>query len=104
MVHDRKNKILYLSVSERSNLKKAQLHSSLLGYKLISFRTESSTKVPFYHTNVILSIGEDFAVVNTGGIVEEDREKILTSLKETGKSIIEIDAKQAEIHFCANII
>ena len=104
MVHDRINKVIYIAISERSNLNRCKLHAEMIGYKIVCFKTESSNKKPFYHTNVVMSVGETFAVVNVEGIVKEDREKVLKSLKNNGKEIIEVNAEQAEKFYCANIL
>lgn len=46
------------------------MHADLFGYKTVTFRTLSSNQMPFYHTNVVMSVGEEFAVVNLEGIVK----------------------------------
>jgi len=39
MIHDRVNKIIYMSISERSCLSTAKDYSKALGYRLVSFHS-----------------------------------------------------------------
>ena len=82
MVHDRKNKIIYLSVSERADKEMVLKHAKLLGYKAIVFQALQSSGKAFYHTNVVMAVGENFAVVCKEGIVQKDRAKVMNSLKK----------------------
>lgn len=82
--------------------------------KFALFETRSSTGKEFYHTNVMLSIGTQFAVVCAECIVEDvseenreiclPRSKVLESLAKGGRTVIEITLEQAEKCFCANIL
>lgn len=82
--------------------------------KFVMFQTRSSTGKEFYHTNVMLSIGTRWAVVCSECIVEDvdeenreiclPRSKVLESLRQGGRTVIEISLEQAERSFCANIL
>jgi hypothetical protein len=75
--------------------------------RLVMFDTLSSRGKPFYHTNVMMSIGTHFAVVCTECIVDNElctRREVVESLRATGRTVIEISLEQAERHFCANIL
>jgi hypothetical protein len=69
----------------------------------VIFQATSKTGSPFYHTNVMLSIGEDYAVVSSYSIDKENRNRVLESLAKD-RTVIEVNAEQTEKHFCANII
>ena len=71
MVHDRINKIIYMSVSERADKEMLKKHANHLGYKAIVFQELQSSGKPFYHTNVVMAVGEKFAVICEDGIVKE---------------------------------
>jgi len=60
--------------------------------------------VPIYHTNVMMSVGTEFAVVAGDAIREAgDRRRVLDALQRTGRRIIEIDL--AELHaFAGNLL
>ena len=57
-----------------------------------------------YHTNVMLSIGEKFAVICAESIVDEKRRNsVINRLKNSKKDVIEISFDQMR-SFCANIL
>jgi len=78
--------------------------------KSVMFQTKSSTGKEFYHTNVMLSIGTQFAVVCSASIVENpdcegclSREQVMQHLAKD-RVVIDITLEQAEKYFCANIL
>jgi hypothetical protein len=62
-----------------------------LGYEPVVFDAVDAAGVPFYHTNVMLSIGYRVAVVAAEAIVPADRERVLAALTSGAKDVIEID-------------
>ncbi len=104
IIFDHSNRIAYAAISERCDKILFEQFCESNGYQAISFSTQSSNGKPFYHTNVMLSIGEGFAVICTDAIVEADRERIIESLKKSYKQIIELSLEQTEKNFCANIL
>ena len=59
---------------------------------------------PIYHTNVMMSVGEDFAVVCTAAIDDKkERKQLVSHLKEDGKEIIEITEDQVN-SFAGNML
>ena len=51
--------------------------------------------VPVYHTNVMMNIGEDVAVICAESIVrQEQRDAVLRSLESTGHEIVRISHEQ----------
>ncbi len=68
------------------------------------FDTQSSTGNPIYHTNVMMSVGDQYAVICLDCLVnKEEREKVRTSLEKEFE-VIEISMDQMENHFCGNIL
>ena len=55
-----------------------------LGYEPVVFDAVDAAGVPFYHTNVMLSIGHRVAVVAAEAIVPADRERVLAALASGG--------------------
>lgn len=104
MVIDHVQQIIYAALSVRTEVAPLQQFLQLSRYKqLITFETNSSNNKPFYHTNVVMSIGTHFAVICSKAIVEKDRERVLKQLKKTHQ-IIDISLEQAEKYFCANVL
>jgi len=67
------------------------------------FARAADTENPPYHTNVILSVGKNYAVVCPEVIDERDRPEFLGRLKDTKKDVIEITQGQVA-SFCGNIL
>jgi hypothetical protein len=105
MVFDHSNGVVYAARSIRMNerLLEKFLHLNGYQYKAIVFDTLSSNGLPFYHTNVMMSVGERFAVVCSECIVEHDRQMVLDELKKDHE-VVEITLEQAEKFFCGNIL
>jgi hypothetical protein len=107
MVFDHLNGVIYAAKSVRTNHNMIQRFMELFKgqyLECIEFDTLSSQGKPFYHTNVMMSIGYRYAVVCSEAIVEKDRSRVLDSLKKTGRDVIEITLAQAEKFFCGNIL
>jgi len=66
LVLDRENSLAYCALSERSNEELFFEFCEIFGYKPLTFsafQTVNGERKPIYHTNVVLTIGESFAVV-----------------------------------------
>ena len=104
VVLDRVNKHAYCSISKRSNVDLFKLFCDDIGYKPISFKSYDSRGDLIYHTNVMMSIGDDFALVCFESI-KNINEKILVkeSLEKSGRKIVEITLTQID-SFAGNLI
>lgn len=104
MVFDHVNKIIYAARSIRMHddlLEQwIELHSD---YRAVVFDTHSSHGLPFYHTNVMMSVGEKFAVVCLDSICKKDRNRVYEELAKD-REVIDISLEQAEQYFCGNIL
>ena len=61
-------------------------------------------RLPIYHTNVMMCLGEDFAVICLDCIDDrKERRNVLSHLKRDGKEIIEISEQQM-VHFAGNML
>ncbi len=107
MVLDRENKKAYCSLSERSNEGLFLKFCSDFNYLPIVFKSYQSVgneKKLIYHTNVMMSIAETFAVVFLEGIYDEkERENLINNLNESGKEIISITENQVN-NFAGNML
>jgi hypothetical protein len=109
MVIDHINRTVYAALSVRTNNTQLENYIRTTRYytNSITFDTRSSSGLPFYHTNVMMSIGEKFAVVCTDCIVDNEictKQQVIESLKRGGRDVIEISLEQAEKYFCGNIL
>jgi hypothetical protein len=104
LVLDRVNKIAYAAVSPRTSLEALQHFCDKLGYEAVTFEAYGPAGELIYHTNVMMCIGDTFAVVALDVVDEQDREKLYASLKGGGKEIIEISKEQTYQHFAGNML
>lgn len=100
MVLDRTNKIAYACKSVRTHPEVVNAFCQDFGYTPVIFEAYDKN-VPIYHTNVMMSVAEEFAVVCTDCIV--DKHHVMDSLKATGKHIVNLSVEQVA-DFCGNAL
>lgn len=104
---DRQNKIAYAAVSERTMLEPLNDFCEEAGFEPVTFHANQSVdgkRLPIYHTNVMMCLGEGFAVVCMDSIDDVEEQEILReALIETDKEIVEITEEQKE-QFAGNML
>lgn len=107
LVLDRKNKKAYCSLSERADERLLNIFCDDMGYKKIDFRsyqTVDTKRKLIYHTNVMMSIAENYAILCADAIDnKEERQKVIDELKTNKKEIVYISEEQVE-NFLGNAI
>lgn len=107
LVLDRKNKKAYCSLSERADERLLDIFCNDMSYKKIAFHSYQTVKGErklIYHTNVMMAIAENYALICADAIDDaNEREKVLDELKNDRKEIIYISEKQVE-NFLGNAI
>jgi hypothetical protein len=104
LVFDHLNKIAYVSLSNRSNPKVIQRFADDFSYEPVTFTSIGSNGQPIYHTNVMMCIGTDFAMVGLDMIPNKvERQEVRARLEKTGKEIVELSADQMA-NFAGNAI
>ena len=104
VVLDRINKVAYCSKSKRSSQQLFNIFCQDIGYKPIIFSSYDSNDGVIYHTNVMMSMGDDFVLICFESIKDiNERELVKKSLEKSGKNIVEISLPQVE-SFLGNII
>lgn len=104
MILDRENKIAYAALSPRTELEPLHAFCDKLNYKPVTFRAYGPTKELIYHTNVMLCVGDKFAVVGMDVVDAEDRKKLKEQFTTTGKEVIELTAAQTHHQFAGNML
>jgi hypothetical protein len=102
MVLDRENKIAYAALSDRTHYATLKHFAKLMSYKIVTFNTLYE-RTPVYHTNVVMSIGENWVVVCSDVIDPLQRQYVMDHLKASKRDVIDISAYQMT-KFCANIL
>lgn len=107
MILDRVHRKAYCCLSNRSNLAVVKKFCEDFDYEPITFKayqTHEEERKLIYHTNVMLSIGEDFAIICADSIDDsEERKKVIDSLEGDSKTIILITEEQVA-SFAGNIL
>lgn len=107
LILDRENKIAYAAISERTMDEPLDDFCDRTGFTSVRFhayQTVNGERLPIYHTNVMMCLGETFAVVCTESIDDpNERLALILKLKETNKELIEITEHQKE-HFAGNML
>lgn len=104
MVLDRAGGIVYACRSPRTNEEVLRDFCESLGYSPLMFDASDAGGRQIYHTNVMMHIGSDTAVVCMESIGDaEERARVRSSLEESGRTIVEITHGQME-HFAGNML
>lgn len=104
MIFDHQAKKVYAAISPRTDAKLVTEFASKLGYESIQFEAYGGKGEAIYHTNVMLCIGEDYAVVGLDTIREDQRAMVKQNLENDGKTIIELRNEQVYNHFAGNML
>lgn len=104
MVLDRKARIAYACRSPRTSEPVLDEFCRRLGYNPVLFDAVDRDGNPIYHTNVVMSIGEKFAVLCKDVVISPpELSKIERSLSAAGKKIVGITYDQMQ-HYACNIL
>mgnify|MGYP002364519099 FL=1 len=104
ILFDHLNKIAYACLSPRTNQDLFEQLCIKLGYQAFSFSAYNEQDVLIYHTNVMLTIGDKFAVICLESIKNElERNTIKQQLEQTGHEIIDINFEQMNA-FAGNML
>ncbi len=107
MIFDHDNKIAYGSVSLRLDENLFREFCSKYGFTPVvfhSYQTVGTERLPIYHTNVMMCVADRFVVICLDCIDDElEREKVIETIKNSGKEIIEISEDQMQ-QFAGNML
>jgi hypothetical protein len=84
---DRINSIAYVNISERAHPYMAQLWTEAMVYKeLVTFKAFDGAGRPMYHTNVMMSVGHEVAIVCPEAVPDrKERQHLLVSMGTQGR-------------------
>jgi hypothetical protein len=104
MIFDRKERIVYASLSERTHIQLLDKFCLLRNYEKVAFDSLDQRGKPIYHTNVMMCIGTDVAIIASSTIDDQkERKTLIDNLKNDGKTIIDITEEQMH-HFAGNML
>ena len=102
LVLDRINYIAYCCKSPRTSEELAQIWCRDHGYELIVFSAKSPEDIPIYHTNVMMNIGANWAVICSQVLDQKYKGEIMERLG-SDREIVDISYSQL-LQFAGNII
>jgi hypothetical protein len=95
LVLDYVNRIAYVSLSKRSDRALVERFCQDFDFEPLLFESTSDDGRPIYHTNVVMCIGSEFAMIGLDMIADPgQRETIRRRLEGSGKKVIELDRAQ----------
>ncbi|MCJ8152430.1 arginine deiminase-related protein [Chryseobacterium sp. SSA4.19] len=107
MIFDHDNKLAYGSVSLRLDENLFREFCEKYGFTPVvfhSFQTVGEERLPIYHTNVMMCVADQFVVICLDCIDNElERSKVVETIKNSGKEIIEISEAQMQ-QFAGNML
>lgn len=103
LVLDHINKVAYASLSPRTNVEVLNDFCQKLNYRPVVFKSYDANKL-IYHTNVMMSVGTQFAIVCLESIKDpKEREVLQKELNNSGRQILVISIDQVN-HMCGNVL
>lgn len=104
LVLDRANRIAYACLSSRTHLDVLGEFAQRMDYEVLAFDAVDRNGDAIYHTNVLMNIGEQLAVICAEAIPrDEQREAVLQSLRDTGHEIVMLSYDQLNA-FAGNML
>ncbi len=107
MIFDRVHQIAYAALSCRTDKSVFLQFCETFGFTPVYFsarQTVGGKRLPIYHTNVMLSVADGYAVVCADSIDNiDERQMLIESLEKSGKKIISISEEQMHA-FAGNML
>lgn len=107
IILDRENGIAYVAISQRTDEDLFIEFCEELEYTPVIFtanQTVNGERLPIYHTNVMMCIADEYAVICLSAIDDKkERKYVVENLKESGKEIIAITEEQMH-QFAGNML
>lgn len=104
LVLDHEAKVGYAALSSRTHEAPLRAFEARSGYRAVPFRTRGPGGKPIYHTNVVMTLAPEFAVIGADCIVEADRKRVLKALERSGKQIVTLTNRQLFAGFAGNML
>ena len=104
MVLDRKNKIAYACISERTDETLFMTFCKKMNYTPVLFHAHDQRGLMIYHTNVLMCMADRYVVICLDAVYDQaEREQLIEQFTATQKEVINISFHQMD-HFCGNML
>ena len=95
LVLDHVHRLAYVSLSRRADREPLDKFCADFGYEPLTFTSTGDDGRPVYHTNVMLCLGSQLALVGLALVADPaEREALRDRLESTGKTIVALDRNQ----------
>lgn len=104
IIFDHINKVAYANYSSRTHPDLFNKVCSSIKYNPVGFHAIDRNGKDIYHTNVLMCVGTEYALVCLDAITEEqDLDLVINSINDSGRKIISISYDQME-QFAGNML
>lgn len=104
IVFDHVNRVAYACLSPRTDKELFVRVCELLKYEPVSFTAVDHSGQPYYHTNVMMCVGEGFCIICLDSIADNnERQQVETALRKSGLEVIAISQAQVS-QFAGNML
>lgn len=104
MVLDHIDRVAYAAASDRTNPIALERFCTHFNYEPMVFDAADSSGVSIYHTNVLMCLGTDYALVGSRMITDPDRRaEVINRLAQSGRTVIDLTESQIA-QFAGNAI
>ncbi|MCS7018972.1 MAG: arginine deiminase-related protein [Cytophagales bacterium] len=103
MILDYDHKICYACFSPRTDADVLADFAKKMGFHVVSFHAKDENGKDIYHTNVMMCVATHYVIICIEAIPQEEREKVIRAITNSGKEIIEISFSQMN-QFAGNML
>jgi hypothetical protein len=104
MVFHHASRTAFACESPRTSISLFERFCAAIDYTPVSFAAYDAAGKPVYHTNVVMSIGQDCAVVCADAITDAlEQPMVMEKLRQLGLQVVTINLQQMQ-HFCGNML
>ncbi len=95
MVFDHLERVAYVASSHRADPVILERFCTAFGYEPMAFPTAGADGRPIYHTNVLMTIATEYALVCLAAVSDERRRaEVATRLAESGRTVLDLSFAQ----------
>jgi hypothetical protein len=103
MVLDHDHRWAYAAYSTRTSPELFERWCQEMGYQGLGFETRDARGMPYYHTNVLMSLGQNLAFVAHDAMNPTAREELHRGLAQCGRDVLWLSPAQID-SFGANVL
>lgn len=94
VIFDYPREIAYACVSARTNPDVLHKFSEIMGFEPVIFEALDRDGMEIYHTNVMMCLADEYVVICSESIPEDQRKNVLDALEKTGHEVVSITYDQ----------